>query len=182
MTEVYPNIYIGDPSSISDKYDVVVSVNGATMGAGAAPVDLTPPDEVSMSLSIKENELMESEVTRAIMRLNDITERIHALQKHQPTTLIVCPGGHEGAPLVAGYYMRRYGAMSAPAVIDKLEYLYMDATQRAADAAYKAKIAAIESGSNIEFTLDETQGNAARQELRCLTIGSYRALISGVHH
>jgi protein tyrosine/serine phosphatase len=125
------------------------------------------------------DELLDFEYEKYNNKLESICVTIKDLRDNNRGILIVCNDGKNKSMSVAGYYLITRGGMDSDQVINYLETIRFTPQQRADELRIaEALKKSIEFDKPLILSQEEQQKQTIRRELKCLTMKSYKQLLT----
>jgi hypothetical protein len=178
-------LYVGNKRAVKDmsflsNADISALIN--LTGKRDARIE----DVVVFAAMLPSQELMDTEIPKTNAKLETIAAKIHEFRRAGRTVLIYCVDGVDKCMLAAGYYLIAQGQPYMN-IIPRLEMLYYDATQRSTELAERAIVttdpAALEK-ADAQLSASDAAAwqalcleRAARREIRCLKMASFRKIL-----
>jgi hypothetical protein len=180
--QVQDDIYVGNHASAEDMTFLANAGITAIINLGKRGA---PPIEsvIIFDASLPSQEMMDSEIPDAVIRLETLSSYIDDLRRGQHTILIRCTDGRNQSILLAGYYMITRCTRSQ-SVIEDLGMIYMTDQQRADEAAERlciaenpGKFGSRFNDMSAEERVEAEARERSRKDARCLTMASFRKLL-----
>ena len=182
IAKIAEGIYIGNEQAVNadtlatEKITAVINLCGYTVLA---------PEGIRMVERILPNqELLEAEFEKTIMRLTTVSNEIQKLRATGARVLLLDTDGKSASALAAGHYMITHMGINHNDAIEKLETIYMSKEQKAAlmlDRQYEMSMNA--DLPEEEFVKVQAKWQAAsagrneRRELCALTLSSFKRVL-----
>lgn len=178
--KVAEGLWVGNKSSCIDVQfladeDITAIIN--LSGTADPPVE----DVDYFDFMLPSQELLDIEFPKTLSKLEAIANDIKMLRDNGRSVLIHCSDGKNKCVLAAGYYLITQCEKKAADVIEQLELLYLTAEQKREEMDFRSKLSHIpenpEEGVAIAVSVDAERRKATRNEIKCLTIASFRKIL-----
>lgn len=176
-------IYVGNISAAKDLNFLANADVSAIINLSGKLVESIEDVDVFEFL-LPSQELMDSEIPKTNLKLDTICTVIHELRANNRTVLIQCADGKNKCMLAAGYYLISKHNRQFNTVIEQLEMLYLSPQQKSDELDERARY----DRDPEEFEREESAlspedrsvlktKRAARRNLKCLTMASFRKIL-----